>query len=53
MKQAPHGFELVVASTDKQTLKRIAWAYGCAPKGSDEERRLLAILVERIQGGER
>ena len=33
------------------SLKRIAWAYGCAKKGSDEERALLAVLVERIQGG--
>lgn len=42
------GFDLETA-----TLKRIAWAYGCAEKGSDDEKRWLAVLVERIQGGEK
>jgi hypothetical protein len=27
------------------SLKRVAWAYGCAKKGSDEERMLLAALL--------
>ena len=26
------------------SLKRVAWAFGCAKKGSDEERQLLALL---------
>lgn len=52
MSKQPHGFELIVASTDKHSLKRIAWAYGTAKKGSEEEKALLAVLVSRIQGGD-
>ncbi len=33
------------------TLKRLCWAYGCAKKGSEQERAFLAALVQRIQGG--
>jgi hypothetical protein len=29
------------------TLKRAAWAYGCAKKGSKEERELLQVLREK------
>ncbi len=28
------------------SLKRAAWAYGCAKKGSEEERLLLALLLD-------
>jgi hypothetical protein len=31
------------------SLKRAAWAYGCAKKGSDEERMLLLLLLEKVQ----
>lgn len=31
------------------SLKRIAWAYGCAKKGSDEEAMLYERLVERLR----
>lgn len=31
------------------SLKRIAWAYGCAKKGSDEEEALRRILVAKVR----
>lgn len=34
---------------DSVSLKRIAWAYGCARKGSDEEEKLLAVLLEKAK----
>lgn len=37
----------VISNPDVSSLKRIAWAYGCAKKGSDEERVLRAILLDR------
>lgn len=30
------------------TLKRLAWAYGCAKKGSDEEREYRSRLVRAV-----
>lgn len=36
-----------IISADTVSLKRIAWAYGCSKKDSDEERQLKAILLER------
>lgn len=30
------------------SIKRIAWAFGCAKKDSDEERDLYRLLLERI-----
>jgi len=33
--------------TDEWSLKRLAWAYGCAPKGSDEEEGLRLGLMRR------
>jgi hypothetical protein len=30
------------------SLKRIAWAYGCAKRGSEEESRLHALLLEKF-----
>ena len=32
----------------KTSLKRLAWAYGCAAKGSDEEKAILDILLARM-----
>lgn len=31
------------------SLKRIAWAYGCAKKGSDEEAELEVLLVAKMK----
>lgn len=31
------------------TLKRIAWAYGCAKKGSPEEARLQTLLIAKAE----
>lgn len=30
------------------SLKRCAWAYGCAKKGFDEERELRHILIAKV-----
>jgi hypothetical protein len=38
----------IFANPDKATTKRIAWAYGCSKKDSEDEAKLLAILRERI-----
>jgi hypothetical protein len=40
----------VLADLDPTSLKRLAWAYGCAKKGSAEETQLLDLLVQRIGG---
>jgi len=37
----------VLANSDRCSLKRLAWAYGCAAKGSDLERQLEAALRKR------
>lgn len=37
----------VISNPDSASLKRIAWAYGCSKKGSDEERVLGVILLDR------
>lgn len=39
----------IITNPDSASLKRVAWAYGCAKKGSDEERQLLAVLVEKVR----
>lgn len=31
------------------TLKRIAWAFGCAEKGSVEEGKLAAMLLRKVE----
>ena len=41
---------LININPNTASIKRLAWAYGCAKKGSDEEKQLLAVLVARIQG---
>lgn len=39
----------IVLHPDQASLKRIAWAYGCSKKGSEEERQLHEILAARLQ----
>lgn len=39
------GPKLGPAANDEWTLKRAAWAYGCAKAGSDEEAALLRVLL--------
>lgn len=38
----------VLLSPATASLKRIAWAYGCSPKGSNEEHQLEQLLREKI-----
>ncbi len=35
---------------DQWSPKRLAWAFGCAAKDSDEERRLFRALKKKIRG---
>ena len=44
---SPRAVAETIFKADTATLKRIAWAYGCAKKGSDEERQLYALLMDR------
>ena len=37
------------AIIDRWTIKRLAWAYACAKKGSDREKVLLALLKGRLR----
>ena len=39
----------VLEDPDACSLKRAAWAYGCAKKDSDEERALLAVLLSKTR----
>ncbi len=39
----------IIADPDRASLKRIAWAFGCAKKDSDEEAMLRRILIVRAQ----
>lgn len=43
----------MISSTDMAgwSLKRLAWAFGCSKKGSEDERRLGAALGERVWKG--
>lgn len=45
----PLAIAMTIANAETSTLKRLAWAYGCARKGSDEERQLEALLLERAK----
>ena len=38
----------ILEDPDRSSLKRLAWAYGCAKKGSEEERALGEILIARV-----
>ncbi len=37
-----------VPASGPRSLKRIAWAYGCSKKDSDEERESLAALMAKV-----
>lgn len=39
----------IFADPDAASLKRVAWAYGCSRKGSEEEERLLALLRTKLE----
>lgn len=45
---SPHNFKILTAP-DAASVKLVAWAYGCAKRGSDDERQLLEILVAKIK----
>jgi hypothetical protein len=38
-----------VIDPESVSLKRAAWAYGCAKKGSPEETRLLEVLLAAVK----
>lgn len=38
----------VPLTLENASLKRIAWAYGCAKTGSAEEQALRALLLEKV-----
>lgn len=38
----------ILSNPDAASTKRIAWAFGCAKKDSDEERALYRVLRERF-----
>jgi len=46
--QAPPAIARTIANAETSSLKRLAWAFGCARKGSDEERQLEVLLTERV-----
>lgn len=39
----------IATNPDACSLKRAAWAYGCAKKGSDIEAALLDVLVRKVR----
>ncbi len=39
----------IIVDPASASTKRIAWAFGCAKKDSDEEIALYRVLVERIE----
>ena len=39
----------IITNPDGASIKRVAWAYGCARKDSDVEQLLLEILVAKIR----
>ena len=46
---AKHQEGSILASPDAASLKRVAWAYGCAKRDSDEERQLRDILLRKAR----
>lgn len=44
---SPRAVSRTIVSAQTASLKRLAWAYGCAKKGSDEERQLRELLVSK------
>lgn len=52
MTDSIHGWAYKVLAKKDVSLKQAAWAYGCAKKGSEEERLLLErfwLVVKEIQ----
>ena len=45
---AQWGAVRTIEKAETCSIKRLAWAFGCAKKGSDEELQLYRLLVERI-----
>lgn len=48
MQSATRAAAGIIADPGSGSIKRLAWAFGCAKKGSDEEVELYRILVERM-----
>lgn len=44
-----HTVASILIDPESSSVKRLAWAYGCSPKGSDVEAQLLELLVARIK----
>lgn len=42
------GVAKILVEPESASLKRIAWAFGCAKKDSEEEAALYRLLVERV-----
>lgn len=38
----------IITNPDQASLKRLAWAFGCAKKGSTEEAQLERLLIDRV-----
>lgn len=49
MNATSKGIANLLCNPDGATMKRIAWAFGCARKDSDEEAALYKILRERFE----
>lgn len=49
MKKVQAAVARTIINASTSSLKRIAWAFGCAPKGSDEERQLRELLLDRAK----
>lgn len=45
---SPPAIRSTIANADTCSLKRLAWAYGCSPKGSSEEGQLGQLLLDRV-----
>lgn len=43
-----HTASVLTADLDAVSVKRLAWAFGCAKKDSDEEIALYRLLVEKM-----
>lgn len=39
----------ILTNPDAASLKRVAWVYGCTKPGSDSERQLRDILIEKAK----
>lgn len=42
-------FQAIIAGHEQCSLKRLAWAYGCAAKGSPEAAQLEMLLLKRAE----